>query len=113
MRIRLTNGIWIGSAVSILKGSIFFGMLVAASIEVMTIFLINIFWFVKGYRPLVPGSFMASIILPNTSPKQDNFSYQEVLLRIYLRTIALISMILWPGTWPIYLTIFTLTLIYK
>ena len=113
MRIRITNGIWIGSAVSILKGSIFFGMLVAATLEVMAVFLINIFWFVKGYKPLVPGSFMASIILPNTSPKEDNFSYQEVLLRTYLRAIALISMILWPGTWPFFLIIFTLTLLYK
>jgi hypothetical protein len=113
MRIRLTNGIWIGSAVSILKGSIIFGMLIAATIEVITVFLINILWFAKGYKPLVPGSFMASIILPNTSPKEDSFSYQGVLLRIYVRAIALIFMALWPSTWPIFLIIFTLTILYK
>jgi hypothetical protein len=99
--------------VSILKGSILFGMLITASIEVITVILINILWFIKGYKSLVPGSFMASIILPNTSPEENNFSYQEVLLRIYLRAIALICMILWPGTWPISLIIFTLTLLYK
>ncbi len=80
MRVRVTNGIWIGAAVSILKG-ITFGMLIAATLEVMSVFLINIFWFVKGYKPLIPGSFMASIILPNTSPIELDFSYQEVLLR--------------------------------
>lgn len=113
MRIRLTNGIWIGLAVSILKGSIFSGMLIATTIEVMTVFLINIFWFIKGYKELVPGSFMASIILPNTSPYKKDFSYQEVLLRTYIRAIALGSMILWPSTWPLFLIIFILTLLYK
>ncbi len=113
MRIRVTNGIWIGAAVRILKGSIPFGMLIAATIEVVSIFLINMLWFIKGYKPLVPGSFMASVILPNTSPIEPDFSYQEVLFRIYLRAIALISMIIWPGTWPIFLILFTLTLLYK
>jgi hypothetical protein len=56
---------------------------------------------------------MASVILPNTSPKEDKFSYQEVLFRIYLRAIALIFMALWPSAWPIFLIIFTLTLLYK
>ncbi len=113
MRIRVTNGILIGSVVGILKGSIPFGMLIAVTIEVITACLVNIFWFIKGYRPLIPGSFMASVILPNTSPIELDFSYQEVLLRIYIRAIALITMILWPGLWPIFLFIFTLTLLYK
>ncbi len=113
MRIRITNGILIGSVVGILKGSIPFGMLIAATIEVITACLVNLFWFIKGYKPLVPGSFMASVILPNTSPTELDFSYQEVLLRIYLRAIAIITMILWPGLWPIFLIILIFTLLYK
>ncbi len=113
MRIRITNGILIGSVVGILKGSIPFGMLIAATIEVITACLVNLFWFIKGYKPLVPGSFMASVILPNTSPIELDFSYQEVLLRIYLRAIAIITMILWPSTWPIFLIILIFTLLYK
>jgi hypothetical protein len=51
--------------------------------------------------------------LPNTSPSIDNFAYEEVLVRIYLRAIALVCMILWPVAWPICLIFFTLTLLYK
>ena len=112
MRIRITNGIWIGIAVSMLKG-ITYGMLAATIIEIMSVVLISISWFVKGYKDLEPGSFLSSLILPNTSIRKKDFAYQEVLTRIYLRTIALICMILWPATWPLFLIIFTLTLLYK
>jgi len=113
MKIRLTNGIWVGIIVSILKGNIFLGMLAATIIEIMSIVLINIFWLVNGYKGLEPGSFLSSLILPNTSIREKDFAYQEVLMRIYMRTIALICMILWPMTWPFFLIIFTLTLLYK
>lgn len=113
MRIRITNGIWIGIAVGIVHNNLLYGMLTAAIIEVMSVVLINISWFVKGYKDLEPGSFTASLILPNTSPYEKDFAYQEVLIRIYLRAIALICMILWPATWPFLSIIFTLTLLYK
>lgn len=113
MKIRITNSIWIGAAVSIVHNNLLYGMLAAAIIEVMAVVLINIFWFVNGYKDLEPGIFMASLILPNTSPYEKDFAYQEVLIRIYLRAVALICMILWPITWPFFLIIFILTLLYK
>jgi hypothetical protein len=113
MRIRLTNGIWIGVAVGIFRGSITYGMLAATAIEIMSVAMINIYWFLNGYKDLTPGSFVSSLILPNTSPYEKDFAYQEVLMRIYLRAIALICMILWPALWPFFLIIFTLTLLYK
>ena len=113
MRIRLTNGIWIGIAVGIFRNNLTYGMLAATIIEVMSVAMINIFWFLRGYKDLEPGSFLSSLILPNTSPCEKDFAYEEVLARIYLRAISLTCMILWPAFWPIFLIIFTLTLLYK
>lgn len=113
MKIRITNGIWIGIAVSIIHKNILYGMLTATIIEVATAILISSFWFIKKYEALEPGSFIASMVLPNTSPNEKDFVYQEVLARIYLRSIALVCIILWPITWPLFLIIFILTLLYK
>jgi hypothetical protein len=113
MRIRLTNGIWIGIVAGIFRNSLTYGMLAATIIEVMSVAMINIFWVFNGYKDLKPGSFMASLILPNTSPYEKDFAYQEILMRIYLRSVTLICMILWPAFWLFFLIIFTLTLLYK
>jgi hypothetical protein len=112
MKIRLTNGIWIGTAVGIAQGDIFKAMLTAATLEVMTIVAVSIYWFVNKYKEIIPGSFMSSIILPNTSPYKLDFAYQEVLFRIYIRAVALIELALWPAAWPILTCIFILTLVY-
>jgi ABC-type branched-subunit amino acid transport system permease subunit len=113
MRIRLTNGIWIGIVVTAFQGNIYLGMFTTACLEIVSIIAINIFWLFNGYKELKPGSFMSSVILPNTSPKDPNFAYQFVLFRIYLRAIALICILLWPGSWPMFLTLFILTLLHK
>lgn len=112
MRARIPKTILIGAVVGIVSRNWFITLLTTALLEIISIIAINIFWFIHGYKPLVPGSFMTSVILPNTSPYKEDFSYNEVLIRIYLRSIGLIAIILAPELWLFFLPLILLTLFF-
>lgn len=112
MEIRIPKTILIGVIVGLISQNVMSSLLITALLEVISSLAIKIFWFVNGYKPLVPGSFMTSIILPNTSPYKNDFAYPEVLIRIYLRSIGLIAIILAPELWPLFLPLTLLTLFF-
>lgn len=113
MRIKFTNGILVGIAILLISFDIELSLKITASIEAMTALYIFVAWLYRGYRPIEAGSFLASILYPNTHVDEEDLSYQEILLRVMLRVAMLGCLIYAPGLYVVWLAGFLLTLLYK